>query len=255
MATSKLVINPLTTKNYSTWSIQCKMALMKDGLWCIVNKEEKRPADLVGEADAATQAVRVAEQTAFDRRSQKALATIVLSVSEDILHILEDPNCPVIVWRKLADQFQRKTWANRLHLRKRLYATKLGEGGSVNEHIKLLSETFSELSAVGDVISEEDKVVNLLASLPEQYSVLVTAMEASPEVPSMDVVVERLLHEELKMNSGKSTSDSALFGRSRGQRAAGKQKKSDAVRCFHCNSPKHKKKDCPRMKKDSQDKG
>ena len=38
----------------------------------------------------------------------------------------------------------------------------------------------------------------MLASLPESYNMLVTAMEASPDVPQMEVVTERLLHEERK---------------------------------------------------------
>ena len=41
----------------------------------------------------------------------------------------------------------------------------------------------------------------LLASLPESFGVLVTALEASPEVPKMEVVTERLLHEERKLIS------------------------------------------------------
>ena len=28
---------PLNGKNYSTWKVQCRMALMRDGLWDIVN--------------------------------------------------------------------------------------------------------------------------------------------------------------------------------------------------------------------------
>ena len=46
--------------------------------------------------------------------------------------------------------------------------------------------------------SEEDQVICLLASLSESFGVLITALEASSEVPKMDVVMERLLHEERK---------------------------------------------------------
>ena len=49
-------------------------------------------------------------------------------------------------------------------------------------------------------ISEEDRVVHLLASLPDTFSMLVTAFEANSEsVPTMEVITERLLHVELKM--------------------------------------------------------
>ena len=50
---------------------------------------------------------------------------------------------------------------------------------SVQDHIKAIIELFSELTAVGDVISEEDRVVYLLVSLPDSFGALVTALESS----------------------------------------------------------------------------
>ena len=41
-------------------------------------------------------------------------------------------------------------------------------------------ETFNELSIVGDAITNEDRVVNLLASLSELFNTLVTALELNP---------------------------------------------------------------------------
>ena len=40
---------PLDGKNYPTWKVQCRMALMKDGSWGIVNGTE---VDLGGVGDA-----------------------------------------------------------------------------------------------------------------------------------------------------------------------------------------------------------
>ena len=59
-----------------------------------------------------------------------------------------------------------------------------------------MTEICDELSVIGERVSDEDRVVYLLTSLPESYGVLVTTLEASPEVPSLAVVRERLLHEE-----------------------------------------------------------
>ena len=42
-------------------------------------------------------------------------------------------------------------------------------------------------------------MVHLLASLSESFNMLVTALEANTDVPRMDVVMERLLHEERKL--------------------------------------------------------
>ena len=43
-------------------------------------------------------------------------------------------------------------------------------------------------------------MIYLLASLPDSFSLLVTALEASSDVPKMDIVIERLLHQERKLN-------------------------------------------------------
>ena len=97
-------------------------------------------------------------------------------------------------------QFQPKTWSNKLQLRQKLYALKLKEGGSVNEHIKTMTVIFEGLTVIGDAVSEEDRVVHLLASLPESYNVLVTTPEAQSEnIPKWELVTERLLHQESKL--------------------------------------------------------
>ena len=63
-----------------------------------------------------------------------------------------------------------------------------------------MSEIFEGLAVIGDAVSEEDRVVHLLASLPESYNVLVTALEAQSEnIPKWELVTERLLHQESKL--------------------------------------------------------
>ena len=44
-----------------------------------------------------------------------------------------------------------------------------------------MSEIFEGLAIIGDAVSEEYRVVHLLASLPESYNVLVTVLEAQSE--------------------------------------------------------------------------
>ena len=87
------------------------------------------------------------------------------------------------MWKKLADQFQKKTWANKLILRCKLYSLRLKDGDSVHAHVKSMTEIFNELSVIGVEMTEQDSVVYLLTSLPELHNTLVTALEASPDVP------------------------------------------------------------------------
>ncbi len=61
----------------------------------------------------------------------------------------------------------------------------------MKDHIKGVMETFDELSAIEVLTTEEDKVVHLLAGLPESYDVLITALESgSDAVPSVENVTE-----------------------------------------------------------------
>ena len=69
MAELKTAIVPLTGKNYPTWKVQCKMALMKDSLWGIVAGSETLSRD----ANADT-------RKKFEARKDKALAIVVLAV-------------------------------------------------------------------------------------------------------------------------------------------------------------------------------
>lgn len=112
--------------------------------------------------------------------------------------MLGEPQDPVIVWNTQAAQFQKKTWANELALRRKLYSLQLKENQSVQQHIKEMKAVFEKLSIVGDPIKEEDRVVHLLASLPPSFDLLVAALEASEDVPKMEMVTERLLHEEIR---------------------------------------------------------
>ena len=71
MAESKTVaVVPLNSSNYSTWRVQCKMVLMKDGLWSLVSGKEIT-----------------------------RLAIIKLSIDPSLLYLISaDPTDPVLVW-------------------------------------------------------------------------------------------------------------------------------------------------------------
>lgn len=66
------------------------------------------------------------------------------------------------------------------------------------DHIKEMVELFNKLAIVGAPIDNEDQVVYLLASLPEFYDTLVTALEANKKVLSMETVIDHLTYEERK---------------------------------------------------------
>ena len=218
------------------------MALVRDGVWSIVSGTETAPEE-EGE-----------DRTKFLTRRDRALATIVLSVEPSLLYLIGDPEDPVAVWTKLQSQFQRKTWANKLSLRRRLHSLHLKDGDSVQDHIKAMTELFNELAVVGDEIQEEDRVVYLLASLPESFNTLVTALEAHEEVPKMEIVTERLLHAERKR---KEKAGVIEFSE---ERALATKRRFDhqyrrGPQCHYCKKFGHIQKNCmERIKSEGKDK-
>ena len=225
-----VAIVALNGENYPTWKLQCKMALVREGLWGIVSGTEPCP-------DQDTEAERY---TKYMARKDRALATIVLAVETSLLYLLGDPQDPAAVWAQLSNQFQRRTWANKLRLRKKLFTMRL-EGDSMKEHIKRMTEVFAELAVIAEPVSEEDKVVHILASLPDAYDVLVTALESSSEiVPPLEIVTERLLREEEKLKGRETTEEDRkllLAGSKHGSR-------KKTFTCHYCGKPGHFKRDC-----------
>ena len=71
---------PLNGANYATWMVQCRMALMRDGVWSIVSGTEVEPTD--GDENKLQK---------FISRRDKALATIVLAMDPSLLYLLGDP--------------------------------------------------------------------------------------------------------------------------------------------------------------------
>jgi len=207
-----------------------KMNLLKENLFSIVDGTETAPEES-GNLQAHAK---------YLQRRDKALATIVLAVDPKLLYLLGDPTDPVDVWDKLSATFQKKTFANRLRLKKRLYTKRLVFGGSMQKHLKEFVELFEELAVIGAPLQEEDKVICLLASLPDSYSTLVTALEAMDKVPSWENVSEKLLNEEQKSCELKSVlpvSEASLVSKSN-------EKQKWNGKCFECGKSGHVRSNC-----------
>ena len=123
-------------KNYQTWKIQVKMALIRENTWEFVNGSEECPQ----------QADRDAYKK-YCKRRDRALATIVLTLDPELLYLAENIDDHIQVWNKLEKNFQTKSVARKFALRKKLSNTKLQDGTSIQSHVKIFSETFSNLTA------------------------------------------------------------------------------------------------------------
>ena len=92
------------------------MALIRESLWGILGTKKAADADKLA---------------MFKERSNCALAMIVLTIDPSLLYLIGDPVDPAAVWNKLSGQFQKKTWVNKLSLRKKLLSMKLSDSKSI----------------------------------------------------------------------------------------------------------------------------
>ncbi len=216
----RVAIVPFSGKNYATWKVQCKMALVKEGLWKFV--------------DGTQPAVREDEDgyAKYVEKRDSALAVVVLSIDPSLLYLIGEPDNPATVWMTLTEQFMKKSWANKLELRRKLHSL---VGNSVKNHIRELTELFNALAEQDAPLSDEDRVIYLLASLPESFNVIVTAFEANDKVPKMEIVTEKLLYEERKV----STRDEVDSGEKKMTTKTKKFKKKGS--CHHCGKMGHLK--------------
>lgn len=108
----------------------------------------------------------------------------------------------------------------------------------MQKHVKTMSELLDEISRVAEPVKKEERVMCLLASLPTEYKTLVTALQASEEVPKLSVVIERLLQEEkgildLEKEVEKAGEVDAVIMRERRR-----------VKCYQCGKLGHIRRDC-----------
>ena len=113
------------------------MALIKEVLWNVVIGNENAPENQGKQVKSLLWRYLV-------------LATIVLSVDPTLLPLLGlDPDSQVVVWKNLADQFQKNTWVKELSPKRRLYNLKLKARQLIQKHVKMLTEILVELSIIG----------------------------------------------------------------------------------------------------------
>ncbi|KAF2347659.1 Integrase catalytic core [Trinorchestia longiramus] len=160
-----------------------------------------------------------------------------------------NPTDPVEVWRKLQNTFQKKSWANKFRLKKKLFNMKLENGQNLQDHLKVCVKLFEELAIIGDPMEEEERVIILLSSLPDRFSTLVTALEVHEKIPAWEVVTERLLNEERRQRGGPGTSDSSE------KLLVSFKRNKKLIKCFECGKEGHITRQCrvyeERLKKEN----
>ncbi len=102
------------------------------------------------------------------------------------------------LWDKLGTLYQSKSLVNKLFLRKNLYNMRMKDGDSMTEHLNAFNIVVSQLLSIDIQISNEDKCISLLCSLPDLWDRLVIAIGSNATSLQFDEIVSSFPMEEMR---------------------------------------------------------
>eukprot|EP00253_Pinus_taeda_P003019 PITA_03019 len=213
MASSgKIEIEKFNGQSFELWKLKMEDLLVDKDQWIVV--------------DLGTKLVGVSDEE-WKKLDQKAKSTIRLCVPDSVLLNVSGEAMVKALWDKLGTLYQFKSLMNRLFLQKKLYNLRMKDGDSVIEHLNTFNTMVSQLASIDIKISDEDKCINLLCSLPNSQDSLVIAIGSNATTLQFDEIVSSLLTEEMRQKNMESQNGDSL-----------------SVVFWKCRKEGHYKRDC-----------
>jgi len=191
----KIEIEKFNGQSFELWKLKTEDLFVDKDQWIAVDPGTK-PTGLTDE-----------EWKKLDR---KAKSTIRLCVSDLVLLNVSGEATAKGLWDKLGTLYQSKSLVNKLFLQKKLYILRMKDGDSVTEHLNAFNTMVSQLSSVEIKISEEDKCISLLCSLPDSWDSLVIAIGSNATTLQFDEIVSALLTKEMRRKNMENQNGDAL---------------------------------------------
>jgi hypothetical protein len=199
---SKMEIKKFNGQSFELWKLKMEDLLVDKDQWIAVDP---------GTAPTRTS---VDDWKKLDRKEK---STIRLCLLDSILLNVSEEATTKDLWDKLGKLYQSKSLVNKLFLRKKLYNPRMRDGDSVAEHLNAFNTVVNQLVSIEIKISNEDKCISLLCSLPNSWNNLVVAISSNTISLKFDEVVSSLLSEEMREKNMGVQSTNALFARGRSQ--------------------------------------
>ncbi|KAJ0412135.1 hypothetical protein ATCC90586_004055 [Pythium insidiosum] len=242
----------LSDDNYFLWEFNARMALARKEL---LDHIFVKPEDA---ARRETDQWKVADV--------KALAVISKMLSPTYQSMVRESTSALEAWETLRAFFVKQSLHNRVQLRKELHEFTMADGGNIMDHMVRFDDLCAKLSAVGETMSEEERLVILLGSLPVEYDAMVRILEAMDNLTLLaakeklrqeyETIKKREKKEEAFRATARDRGGRGVHGRGAGRhsggrgsgRGGGAAKKAFSGKCYECKQFGHKKDECPRLK-------
>ena len=174
----KIEIKKFNGQSFELWKLKMEDLLVDKYQWITV--------------DPGTKPTAMSDED-WKKLDRKAKSTIRLCVSDSILLNVSGEATTKNLWGKLGTLCQSKSLVNKLFLWKKLYNLRMKDGDSVTEHLNAFNTVVSQLSSVDIKISDEDKCISFLCSLPDSWDSLVIAIGSNTTTLNFDDILSALL--------------------------------------------------------------
>ena len=220
--------------DFSLWRVKMNALLVHQGLDAALSEE----------------AITKVEEKRRTEVTKKAHSAILLSLGDEVLREVAEEKTAMVVWEKLEDLYLKKSLANRLYLKKRLYALIMEDDKPLKKHLDDFNRIILDLKSIDIKVEDEDQAIILLNSLPKRFEHFVDTMLYGKATLSMDEVKAALNSKEIQRGNDSKKEEIAegLFTSNKHEKKDFKNKKSKfkkKKKCYICDKEGHFKKDCP----------
>nr|CCA23658.1 putative polyprotein [Albugo laibachii Nc14] len=115
----------------------------------------------------------------------KAFSILSTTLSTQYQSMIRNTTSTKHLWDTLKDFFVRKNLHDRMHLRRQLHDFKMERGSNLMEHMMKFDKLTMSMSAIGDVMAEQEMLVVLLGSLSEDYEPITSIIVNFPGIDLM----------------------------------------------------------------------
>ncbi|KAL5854087.1 hypothetical protein ACOSQ4_003889 [Xanthoceras sorbifolium] len=200
MTTTKFDIEKFDRNmSFTMWQVKMRAILIHNGLHQALLGKDKFPSTM--------------DEAKKQEMNDKALASIQLCLSNEVLREVMQEKTTKDLWDKLESLYVTKNLTTKLVAKHRLYTLSMAEGASIKSHIDEFSTILMDLENMEISYDDEDQALMLLRSLPPSYKHFRDTLIYSRQTLKLEDVKAALFSKELiDKELGTSRNDSPAEG-------------------------------------------
>ncbi len=235
----KIVIPQLGAENWSVWKAKFQALLEYKGLYVAIEQPESEDGR---------------------KASSQAKALMILHTQDAYVKLFQGEPTAARAWKKLEENFEKKSNARVIQLRKKLASMKLTGEQGIAEYLGEFREIKVDLEALGQAVTDVELGFFALQGLPKEYATLVEILELGETALSLDVIQPKLMQREQKLKLQKELGETdetepvskatayaakrEMFVSKGSSQEGGYRKSTDTRTCFACGGLGHVKAHC-----------